>query len=449
MASKHLVAIFGGAVSGAEAAHQLAEKGIPSVVFEQNMLPYGKIEDGLPKWHVKLRDKEEGRIDEKISNPLVTYVPGIRLGEHVQFEDVARNWGFSAVLLAIGAWRDRPLPLDGADRFVDRGLIYQNPFIYWFNHKHEPDFGEHGYVIQDDVIVVGGGLASLDVVKVLMIETVSQALLDRGHDVNLFDLDRSIAKVLDDLGISFADLGLKGCTLYYRRRPQDMPLSPLPTDTPEQLAKAERVREKILDNFVSKYLFKVRANHVPCDLIVEDDRLAGLVFQETKIENGRAVPIPGSEKEARAPYVISSIGSIPEMIDGIPARGNVYDISDEAACRISGYPNVFALGNAVTGRGNINESLKHGREITQKLIADYIDKPLQTAAEDSVEAQKAVIAEAIDGIVAAIDEITDENRQQLRERVKALQAKVGYDGDYPAWVEKHRPVRLEAMLGSE
>ncbi len=52
--TKHIVAIFGGAVSGSEAAYQLAEKGIRTVVFDQNALPYGKIEDGLPKWHVKL-----------------------------------------------------------------------------------------------------------------------------------------------------------------------------------------------------------------------------------------------------------------------------------------------------------------------------------------------------------------------------------------------------------
>ena len=79
--SKHMVAIFGGAVSGAEAAYQLSQKGISVFVFDQNTLPYGKIEDGLPKWHVKLRDKEEKKINEKLSHPLVTYVPNVQLGK--------------------------------------------------------------------------------------------------------------------------------------------------------------------------------------------------------------------------------------------------------------------------------------------------------------------------------------------------------------------------------
>ena len=58
----HFVAIFGGAVAGSEAAYQMAKRGIRVVVFDQNTLPYGKIEDGLPKWHEKLRDKEEAKI---------------------------------------------------------------------------------------------------------------------------------------------------------------------------------------------------------------------------------------------------------------------------------------------------------------------------------------------------------------------------------------------------
>ena len=60
-------------------------------------------------------------------------VPLICLGRDLEFDDLAHNWGLSAVILANGAWRDRPFPVEGADQFVDRGLIYQNPLIYWFN----------------------------------------------------------------------------------------------------------------------------------------------------------------------------------------------------------------------------------------------------------------------------------------------------------------------------
>ncbi|TDI96521.1 MAG: oxidoreductase, partial [Caldithrix sp.] len=37
----HFVAIIGGAIAGSEAASRLADRGIYTVVFEQNLRPYG------------------------------------------------------------------------------------------------------------------------------------------------------------------------------------------------------------------------------------------------------------------------------------------------------------------------------------------------------------------------------------------------------------------------
>lgn len=448
---RHFVAIFGGAVSGAEAAFQLTQRGIRCVVFEQNTLPYGKIEDGLPKWHVKLRDKEEGRINTKLNHPLVEYVPNVRLGKDIDFEEVAREWGFSAVLLATGAWRDRPLPVPGVDEYIDKGLVYQNPFIYWFNHYHEPGFEGDQYEILDNTIVVGGGLASIDVVKVLMMESVGRALQARGNDVSLFTLDRSIAKVLDELGLTLADLGLKGCTLYYRRRVKDMPLSPMETDTPEKLAKAERVREKILDNAQRKYLFTMKELHVPVDKLVEEGRLRGLVFQQTEIVDGRAKAIPGTEITVRSPMVISSIGSLPEMIDGIPSQWGIYKVLEDDCCRIEGFARAFALGNAVTGRGNINESLRHGRETTQHLVEDYLSEPEHALDHGLAEAEGRISAhmEALTERLDTIPYLSAEEMALLGNRVLRLQRASGYDGNYEKWVETHLPIRLEDMIEAQ
>lgn len=438
---KHLVAIFGGAVSGAEAAAQLAENGIESVVFEQNALPYGKIEDGLPKWHVKLRDKEEGRINEKISSPLVHYVPLCALGRDISFEEVVSDGRFSAVLLATGAWRDRPLPIEGIEDFEYQGLAYQNPFIYWFNHNHEPEYNGQKFDIVDGAIIIGGGLASLDVAKVLMFETVQKALKERGHDIDLFTMDRGINRVLDDLGLSLNDLGIKGCTLYYRRRIMDMPLSPAATDTPEQLAKAQAVREKILTNYQNKFLFNVEANYMPVDKIVEDGDLKGIRFQKTEVRNEKLVPVEGEYLDARADLIISSIGSLPELIPGVPAKYQVFDIEDDAICRVRGYKHVFALGNAVTGRGNINESMKHGREISQKVIEEHLGK-MRIDKNAQIDATVEKITETVEQ-----NALSEEQYAGTIQMIKQLQAKVGYDNNFDAWVNSHLPPRLEHLLG--
>ena len=447
---KYLVAVFGGAVAGSEAAFQLTQKNIPCVVFEQTALPYGKIEDGLPKWHVKLRDKEEEKINTKLNHPLVSYVPNAKLGDTIDFEDVASKWGFSAILLATGAWADRPLPIEGIDQYLNKGLIYQNPFIYWFNHKHEPDYSGPVYPIEDGAIVVGGGLASLDVVKVLMLETVQEALEKKGHQIDIFTLDRSIAKVLDQLGLSIDDLGIKGCTLFYRRRMMDMPLSPLPAETQEQLAKAQTVRKKICQNFISKYLFKMEENRTPVDKIVENGRLSGIVLQETRIVEERVVPIPGSEKAYKAPLIISSIGSIPEPIPGVPTSGQVFNIEDHVHCKLRGYPHVFALGNAVTGRGNIIESQKHGKEITQLIIDSYLEDPQSARLEASNSESIKEVREQTQALSSTILKnfsITEVQFEETMRKVKLQQQKSGYDGNFRRWIETHLPLRLEAMLG--
>ena len=232
--TSHVVAVFGGAVAGSEAAERFASHGIHVIVFDQNKIPYGKIESGLPKWHVKLRNSQESKIDQKLKHPLVHYVPGVRLGADIKLEELSSNWGFSAVLLATGAWHDRPLPIKGIDAYINKGLYYQNPFVSWFNHNHIPGMDQGQYEIPDDTIIIGGGLASFDVIKIVMIETARKALQKHGHDIDVLTLEKKgIAQILQDLNISFENLGLKGCTLYYRRRIIDMPLTVLP-DSPEK-----------------------------------------------------------------------------------------------------------------------------------------------------------------------------------------------------------------------
>lgn len=449
--NQHVVAIFGGAVSGAEAAHQLTQQNIRCIVFEQNLLPYGKIEDGLPKWHAKLRDKEEANIDEKLSHPLVTFVPGVKLGRDLDFEDVVQNWGFSAIFLATGAWRDRPLAIPGIDDYIGKGFYYQNPFIYWYNHKHEPDYKGEQCEVADGALIIGGGLASIDVAKAIMMELVEKKLAERGIEVNMFDLERGISKVLESHKLTLDDLGLKGCTIVYRRRIKDMPLYPGPTDTPEELAKAQTVREKVLNNAAEKFLFKVIPCHVPVDKIVENGRLAGLVLRETKIEDGRVIELPGTEKEVRTPLVISSIGSIPEPIPGIPMRGQVFDVEEGECCKLKGFTNVFALGNAVTGRGNIKESMAHGRTVAQTIAMNYLIDP-EGNVNEAFRNKEARVDNVMNDLQASLNGIKPPDENQLTaimQRVKLLQSKVGYDGNYKAWIEKHKPVRLEELVGHQ
>src|SRR5581483_2683214 len=165
----------------------------------------------------------------------------------------------------------------GADDFVGRGLLYHNPFIYWFNHFTERDYAGPRYDVRDGAIVVGGGLASIDVMKALQIETVRAALRTRGIEVDMLELEHDgIPAVLAAHGLSWDALGLRGATLFYRRRVEDMPLAEGPEDaSAARREKLEATRRRILEKAMQKYGFAVRPLRALVGLLVEGDRLVG------------------------------------------------------------------------------------------------------------------------------------------------------------------------------
>lgn len=416
MPDAHVVAIVGGACAGSTAAEILAQKGVKVVVFEQNPKPYGKIEDGLPRWHKIQRRKEYERIDERLSHDNITFVPLTKLGEDIQFDELVDEWGFSAVLLANGAWKDRPLEVEGVDEYIDKGLIYQNPFIYWFNHKNEKAYDGPQYEVLSGTAIIGGGLASLDVVKAVQMELYEKALKERGIACDMYELEhKGITAFCEKNDIDPESLGVEDATLYYRRRKVDMPLAEPKDRSPEALEKVQMVRQKILDKAMDEFRFHYQERHLPVDKIVEDDRLVGLVFVRTRVEGRKAIPLEGTEKEIRFPLVISSIGSVPEPIPGIEMTGAYYKFSDWDLGIYEAADNVYGVGNTVTGQGNIRLSVKHG-EVVANYVADELEKQ---------------------------DKLPEEKVEEVFERVEERQKAVGYTGEYRAWVERMTPPDLE------
>jgi len=446
-ASTHCVAVIGGAVAGAEMAKALSAVGVEVVVFEQNPKPFGKIEDGLPRWHESLQQKEYKRIVEGLTHPRVHFVPLTRVGRDVDFSELAESWGFTGVVLASGAWRDRPLPVDGADQYIDKGVIYQNPFIIWFNHAEDPKYDGPVYTPKDGAMVIGGGLASIDVCKALMVETTRAALKERGIEATMLELEhQGIPKVLEAHGLTFEELGLKGCTLFYRRRAEDMPLMQMPEGANEKAqAKVRAGRQKILDKAKRKYLFHVEPLSTPEALIVEGDRVVGLTLRRTTIEGRRVVPTDETF-DRRGPYVISSIGSIPLPIEGVPMKGELYDFVDWELGRLNGYPTVFSTGNVATGKGNIVASRKHAKTVASTLVEAFLGlgedgAQAHAGEEDISDALHAGATNAARDIATHISTqptIAPETLVDIRKRAKARQAEVGYGGNLQRWLDEYQ-----------
>jgi ferredoxin/flavodoxin---NADP+ reductase len=443
---RHVVAVVGAATAGAEIARILAARGAQVVVIEQNPRPYGKIEDGLPRWHVKQRRDEYEEINRRLDHPNIEFVPLTRMGADIPYDDLRRSWGLSAIVLAHGAWRDRPLAVEGADEFIDRGLVYQNRLIYWFNHYPEKTYDGPRYDVAPGAIVIGGGLASIDVVKVLQIETTLKALRDRGVEEDMLRLEREgLEPVLQARGLKYADLGVAPCKLYYRRRVLDMPLSDIAPDATPKRAEAMRAaRAKILDKAQRKYLFEFEPQRVPTGLIVEDGRMVGVQMSHTEVADGQVRTLPDSATPVRAELTVSSIGSIPEQIPGIPAKGEVYAYIDAKVGLLDDGPTaVYAAGNVLTGKGNIKDSLESGTFVGIHVAESYLglngdEPPLAEGARKEAREQGEQIANSMNSRPGLAPEQVAEVMRRVRERHRA----VGYEGDYRTWIARVTPADL-------
>jgi len=448
---KHYIAVIGGSISGSEAANLLAQNGFKVVVFEMNKLPYGKIEDGLPSWHISLRDRQQKEIDKKLNQENIRYVPQVKIGKDISFKDLVENWGFSAIILANGAWQDRTLNINGIEKFKNKGLIYQNDFIYWFNHKHEPNFDGNRYSLKDGAAVVGGGLASLDVVKVFMIELVREKLIELFNiNSDVFTIEKyGIDKLLEEYNIAFEALKLKGATLVYRRTAADMPLKDPKDDTPENIKKAREISEKLLNKYIEKFKFNFKPLSIPIDFIEEDKQFKGLVLQSVEVREGKIIPIENKTEVLSTEMLVSSIGSLPEEIEGLQYEWSSLKMRKDVEYHVFGYDNVFAIGNAITGRGNIQDSKQHGKKMTRKIIDHHL-------TEDAFEKWLNNLNESIkekvtDQMGSIIDKIKNRELQsadiiqRIIDKTQELNDKHGFK-TYSSWIAQHTPIRLEELI---
>jgi len=399
-----VVLIIGGAVSGSTAVKKLTDEGIRCVVVEQNRMPYGKIEDGLPRWHEKQRINEYFKIDDIISNELVDFVPLTRIGRDVSFEEIYKM-GWSCIYFANGAWKDRSFPIKEIEEFDN--FYYQNPFVYWFNHYHESSYNGPNVDIKDDVIVIGGGLASIDVCKITQLELVRQKVESKIENFDIIEMEhKGIPKYLEQYDMKYEDLGINGTTLVYRRNIENMPLTTIPEDaSPEMVEKRKLARRKILNNTLDKFLFKVAECTQPVGLSYENNILNGIEVIENEIIDGKLIAKENSNKILHGNTFISSIGSLPEPIQGIPMDGSTYNIVDEDSGKFDKLDKVHGMGNAITGKGNIKAS-----RVSAKTVGDLTIDLIHNIDQDVID--------------------------NIDSKVKEWQSKSSYDGNYFEWKAK-------------
>ena len=284
-------------------------------------------------------------------------------------------------------------------------------------------------------------------VKVLQIEMTLKALAARGIHEDMVRLEREgVEPVVEAHGLKYADLAIKPCKLFYRRRVIDMPLSDVPPDAPPKRQEAMRQRT-CEDPRKSDAQVSVRVpGTAGADRRHRGKRTDGWrQFSRTEVADGQVRTVPDTSEEVRAALTISSIGSIPEPIPGIPQKGEVYQYRDlKTGLLFDGPTAVFAAGNVLTGKGNIKDSLESGTEIGTIVAENYLGL---TAEEFRIAENARLHAEAeareISAMMDKRPELSGDQIDAIRAKVRERQKAVGYDGNYRAWIAKVTPSDLQ------
>jgi hypothetical protein len=227
-----------------------------------------------------------------------------------------------------------------------------------------------------------------------------------------------------------------------------MPLSDIPPDAPPKRAEALRMaRQKILEKAKRKFLFEFTDRSVPTGLVVENGRLVGLEISRTEVVDGRAKTIAGSAQSVKGPFVISSIGSIPEPVTGIPQQGEVYEYVDaKVGLLMDGPTAVYAAGNVLTGKGNIKDSLDNATEVGTFVAERYLglaDDGSRVALAEGARSEANRAGEAIADNLGGRPKIGTGEIAKILARVREKQKAVGFEGNYRAWIAKVTPPDLQ------
>lgn len=306
------VTIVGAGPSGLACGYDLAMHGYSVTIMDALTEPGGMLVAGIPRFRLP---RYVVAHDISVVRSLgVKFVFSIHLGQDVSVSDLMQN-GAHAVVLATGAWVDLKLGVPGED---ERGCFKCLDFLGQVNSGMLTK-------LVGNVLVVGGGNAA-------------------------FDTARSAIR-----------LGAKQVTIAYRRSREEMPAMS------EEINAAEREGVKI------RYLV------TPERIVIEDGKVTGVNLVRMELgspdQSGRRKPlaIKGSEFIEKADMVIPALGqcsdlSFLEVKNGFDRDTISYGVSG----KVSGYENLFAAGDAITGPSTVVEAMGSGRAVARQVM-NYLE----------------------------------------------------------------------------
>jgi 2-oxoacid:acceptor oxidoreductase delta subunit (pyruvate/2-ketoisovalerate family) len=299
------VAIIGSGPAGLSAAYYLRKMGYEVTVFESKEKPGGMLTYGIPPYRLP-REIVEREI-AALMKMGIEVKTGKSVGEGVNFDDIQKK--FDAVLLAIGAWKEKDIGISGEELMMAGLEFLREP-----NKRLRTPPGT-------TVAVIGGGNASVDVARTLKRLGVKPTVLYRRTEKEMPAISDEIAKAKED-GVEFHFL--------------------------TQPVKASRDNEEIVLECVKMRLGEPDATG-----------------------RGRPIPIDGSEFKLVFDAAIKAIGE-ESNVAWIPGRflNEQGWINADSATGVVD-ENIFAAGDMISGPATVVKAIAGGRK-TARSINQYL-----------------------------------------------------------------------------
>ena len=329
------IAVIGGGPAGLTAAYFLRRDGHAVTLFEAHDHLGGMMRFGIPGYRTP-REMLDAEI-KRIIDMGVDVRLNVTVGLGVTVEQLEKE--FDAIFWGIGAQKGRPLPIPGADA---PNCMTGVEFLDAFNQ---------GWVVHTArrIVVVGGGDTSIDVASVARrLGHISQT-----HQHDIAD-HGTLGYTAHDVTGALAREGVQATLTS---------LFPL-----EKMMAAEREREDALREGVD-----IKGGVMPLEVLLDKDGKArALKMCQCEMQGNAPKPIEGTEFEIECDVIISAIGQMGDLAEGLEAldNGNGF-IAIEPGYKVKEMGKHFAGGDIVRPH-LLTTAIGHGR-IASETINRFLD----------------------------------------------------------------------------
>ncbi|MBI2850625.1 MAG: FAD-dependent oxidoreductase [Chloroflexi bacterium] len=335
------VAIIGAGPTGLTAAHDLALLGHKVAVFEAASDAGGMALLGIPEYRLP-RDVLKLEIGE-ILDLGVELKLNTRLGLDFSLASLQEQ-GFGAILIAIGAHKDRWLNIDGADL---NGVLAAVDFLTHVKQGHRVNLGTR-------VAVVGGEGG-----------TDGPRQTARRREADDVAADVTLMTVMDAARQALRS-GVSEVHVFYR-------------GTLQEIRASQSIEE--LDNALEEGII-LHTEILPKRIVGSQGKVIGfetLASRQQVDEKGQAsvIPIPESESIFECSSVILAIGQESDLSFIRPKDGVAFSsqgaIVADAETLATAAPGIFAAGDAVRGPRTVIDAVAGGHRAA-RAIDTYLRK---------------------------------------------------------------------------